>query len=142
MHGPAHVIPRFGWGRYPRTLGYVLLTACGLVLIAAPAPAVRASTAAWAVFAWAGFLIVGGVLSAIGAGFDRWPGEYVGLWPIMTAFAVWTIAALAQVPNSTAALAFGLLLGAITSIFFARWRHVARVRRALVRVPERVRDEP
>lgn len=137
MHGPA-VVPRFGWGRYPRTLGYALLTACGLVLIVAPSPAVRASVPTLAVVAWAAFLIVGGLLSALGAGLDRWAGEYVGLWPIMTAFAVWSLAAIAN----PGALAFGLLMLGITAIFFARWRHVSRVRRALVRVPERVRDEP
>lgn len=137
MHGPAIVVPKFGWGRYPRTFGYALLTACGVVLVTAPAPAVRASTFAAAVYVWAAFLIVGGILSAVGAGLDRWPGEYIGLWPIMTAFAVWSLAALAR----PGALAFGLLLVAITVLFFARWRHVSRVRRALVKVPERVRDE-
>ena len=132
------MVPRFGWGRYPRTLGYALIAITGVILIVAPVPSVRASTGVWVVYAWAAFLIVGGALSAIGAGLDRWPGEYIGLWPIMAAFLVWSIAALAY----PGAIAFGLLMLAITLIFFARWRHVSRVRRALERVPERVRDEP
>lgn len=138
MIGPGHTVmtPRFGWGRYPRTLGYALLTACGIVLMVAPTPAVRASTFMVAVYVWAAFLTIGGALSALGAGLDRWAGEYVGLWPVMTAFAVWALAALAR----PGALAFGLLLVAITILFFARWRHVSRVRRALLKVPERTRD--
>lgn len=138
MIGPGYTVmtPRFGWGRYPRTIGYALLTACGIVLVVAPAPAVRASTYAAAVYVWAAFLIVGGTLSALGAGLDRWAGEYVGLWPVMTAFAVWSLAALAR----PGALAFGLLLIAITVLFFARWRHVSHVHRVLLRVPERVRN--
>lgn len=131
------MVPRFGWGRYPRTLGYALIAVCGAILIVAPVPTVRASTVPWAVYTWAAFLIVGGALAALGAGLDRWPGEYIGLWPIMAAFLVWALAALSY----PGAIAFGLLLLAITLLFFARWRHVSRVRRALERVPDRVRNE-
>lgn len=131
------VAPRFGWGRYPRAVGYTILTGCGIVLIVAPAPVVRTSTYLAAVYVWAAFLVVGGALSALGAGLDRWMGEYVGLWPIMSAFAVWALAALAR-PN---AFPFGLLMVAITLLLFARWRHVARVHGALRKVPDRVRHE-
>jgi len=90
-----------------------------------PSSAVRdatSPTSGWLVYAWAFMILLGGLSSAVGTWLDRWIGEYVGLWPLMTTLAVYALAAAAV--NGGAAL----FLGAFALMFLARWRHVSMVR--------------
>lgn len=117
--------PVTGWGRWPRTVGYLCLAAAGLVALVHPASSVREATSptsGWLVYAWAVMILIGGLSSAVGTWLDRWIGEYVGLWPLMATLAVYVVAAAA------ASGAGALFLASFALMFLARWRHVAMVR--------------
>lgn len=123
-----HMAPLVGWGRWPRTLGYAALATAGTMAIVSPTPAVREAaspTSGWLAYAWAIMIVVGGLSSALGTAFDRWFGEYVGLWPLATTFAVYSLASAVTADRPTGAL----LLGAFALFLVARWRHVAMVRK-------------
>jgi hypothetical protein len=112
-------------------LGYALMALAGVAAMAWPAPSVRAATnptAGALVYVWAALLIVGGVACALGAATDRWLGEYAGLWPLVTTFAVYGVA-LVFSSWGTPGYAGGLALLSIATLMVARWQVVALVRR-------------
>lgn len=113
------------------TVGYALMALAGLAAIVWPAPSVKAATATTSgllVYVWAILLTVGGVTCALGAATDRWLGEYAGLWPLVTTFAVYGLAAFAS-PKGAVAYAGGFALLSIAALMYARWQVVALVRR-------------
>jgi hypothetical protein len=112
-------------------IGYTLMALAGIAAMLWPAPSVRAATnptSGLLVYLWAALLTVGGTTCAIGAATDRWLGEYAGLWPLVTTFAVYGIAAFAS-PRGAVAYGGGLALLSIAALMFARWQVVALVRR-------------
>ncbi|WP_319460097.1 hypothetical protein [Micromonospora sp. RTP1Z1] len=116
--------------RWSRLAGYAMMTAAGVGAAAVPTPSVVDATGPL-VYLWAGFLVLGGLLSAYGAATDRWIGEHVGLPLLWAAFGVYAVIlasllAPASVVASLALAAFGLLL-------YGRWRDVAAVRREATR---------
>ena len=117
--------------RRTRYVSYLLMAFAGLVL--APLAHHYDLRAVWSLTgAW---LAVGGILAAHGTRRRRWPGEYVGLplvWSAFVTFAVLTAmqargvewpAWLWSVVNTTILLAIALSL-------FSRWREVAASHRA------------
>lgn len=124
--------PRFGWGRWPRTGGYLCLVAAGILVFTRPGSAVRdatSPTSGWLVYVWATMIVVGGLMSAVGTWLDRWFGEYIGLWPLASTLSVYAVAAAASARERSSSPAGALLLAAFALIFLARWRHVAMVRK-------------
>ncbi|MEU0081355.1 hypothetical protein ABZY58_25935 [Micromonospora tulbaghiae] len=116
--------------RWSRFAGYAMMAAAGVGAAMVPTPSVVDATGPL-VYLWAGFLAVGGLLSAYGAATDRWIGEHIGLPLLWAAFGVYalilaSLLAPASVVASMAIGAFGLLL-------FGRWRDVAAVRREATR---------
>jgi len=120
--------------RISRVLGYGLMALAGLAALAWPAPSVRAATSATSgalVYMWAALLAVGGLSCALGSALDRWLGEYVGLWPLVTTFAVYALAASGS--GRWTAVAGACALGSIALLLLARWRDVALIRREAAR---------
>jgi hypothetical protein len=113
-----------------RAAAFALLAAGGIAALAWPPPAVQAATspAAALAFVWAAMLILGGVCSAAGAITDRWLGEYVGLWPLITVFAIYGVSAFAS-SRGLVAVAGGCVLTAVAGLLLARWQDVALIRR-------------
>lgn len=108
-----------------RVTGYAMMAAAGGVAFAIPVSSIQASTG-WLVYLWAGFLLVGGILSGFGAFTDRWIGELTGLPLISSAFGVYfVVLALAR---TVAAAAAALAFGAIAVILLARWQDVSKIR--------------
>jgi hypothetical protein len=118
-----------------RAIGYFLLFAAGVAALIWPAPSVRAATSPTSgllVYLWAGLLALGGLCSAIGAVTDRWLGEYAGLWPLVTTFMVYGLAAFTA-GRGSASYAGGLFLLSIAALLYARWQDVALIRREAIR---------
>lgn len=113
--------------RASRLLGYVLIALCGAAAVVWHPASVSQAARGPLFYVWALFLIVGGVVSAIGAGLDMWFGEYVGLWPIIASSTIFGLSALAT--GRWQAVAGGCFLLAVTCWLFARWQEVAVLRR-------------
>lgn len=113
--------------RPARFLGYVLIAVSGLGAILWPPPSISTAATGPLVYAWIAFLVIGGGACAVGAGLDMWLGEYIGLWFLMTAFAVFGISALAT--GRLVSVAGGTCLLAVTFWLLARWQEVAVLRR-------------
>ena len=114
--------------RISRVFAYSAFATTGFTSIMWPVASVVAATqgARYLTFVWAGMLIAGGIISALGAAVDRWIGEYVGLLPMMVTFVIYALAvAAAGTPTSVAGSAF---LSGVALILFARWRDVAHIR--------------
>ncbi|MFI7072040.1 hypothetical protein [Micromonospora sediminicola] len=116
--------------RWSRFAGYAMMAAAGVGAALVPTPSVQEATGPL-VYLWAGFLTVGGLLSAYGAATDRWIGEHIGLPLLWAAFGVYalilaSLLAPASVVASLALAAFALLL-------FGRWRDVVAIRREATR---------
>jgi hypothetical protein len=79
----------------------------------------------------AGFLVVGGFMSTLGAASERWAGEFIGLPLLSSSFAVFGIISTAGTLTAAPLLAFAnlCLLLAVTSSLLARWREVKAVYR-------------
>ena len=121
--------------RWTRVVGYSLMALAGIAAVAWPSPAVKAATGPTTgllVYVWAILLAVGGVSAAVGSALDRWLGEYAGLWPLVTTFAVYAIAAASS--GRGAAIAGAALLGSIAFLLLARWRDVAHLRQEAMRI--------
>jgi HAMP domain-containing protein len=112
--------------RAARFAGYALIAVCGLAAMLWPPPSVS-RTANSLIWVWIVSILAGGVACAVGAGLDVWLGEYVGLWPLITAFAVFGISALAT--GQLVSIAGGTCLLAIAFWLLARWQEVAVLRR-------------
>jgi hypothetical protein len=117
-----------------RAIAFALMAAGGVASMMWPPAAVQAATSPVYALAylWAALLILGGVCSAAGALTDRWLGEYVGLWPLITVFAVYGLAAFAS-SRGLAALAGGFVLTAVAALLLARWQDVALIRQETAR---------
>lgn len=126
-------MPRGSARQLWRAFGYTLLVLAGLAAAIWPAPSVRAATGPVSslVYVWVVMLIVGGCSSAIGAATGRWIGEYVGLWPLMSVFVVYGIAAGAT--GRVTSLGGAFALGAVGILLYARWRDVALIRQEAMR---------
>jgi uncharacterized membrane protein YdjX (TVP38/TMEM64 family) len=113
--------------RTARFLGYVLIAVCGVAAILWPPATVSTAAAGFLFYIWVLFLVAGGAISALGAGLDVWLGEYIGLWPVITASTIFGLSALAT--GRWQAVAGGCFLLAVTCWLFARWQEVAVLRR-------------
>jgi hypothetical protein len=113
-----------------RFLGYALVAFCGVAAILWPPQSVSHAATSPLVYVWITFLIVGGLVCAAGAAWDAWLGEYIGLWPLITAFAVFAVSALA---TGLVAASGGACLLAIACWLVARWQEVAVLRREATR---------
>jgi hypothetical protein len=114
-----------------RFLGYALVAFCGVAAILWPPQSVSHAATSPLVYVWITFLIVGGLACAAGAAWDAWLGEYIGLWPLITAFAVFAVSALAT--GRLVAASGGACLLAIACWLVARWQEVAVLRREATR---------
>jgi hypothetical protein len=108
-----------------RVAGYAMMAGGGATAFAIPVSSIQATTG-WLVYLWATFLLVGGLLAALGALTDRWIGELTGLPLISSAFAVYfVVLALARTVSAAAA---ALAFGAVALFLLARWHDVSTVR--------------
>jgi peptidoglycan/LPS O-acetylase OafA/YrhL len=118
-------------GRVPLVVGYTFMALAGVAAMVWPAPSVRAATDATSgvlVYLWAILLTIGGLACALGAATDRWLGEYAGLWPLVSTFAVYGIAAFSS-GRGPVSYAGGFALLSISLLMYGRWQVVAVVRR-------------
>lgn len=115
--------------RWTRVVAYTFMAVGGLASTVWPSPSVRNVTYPLAalLYLWAILLIIGGITAAVGAATGRWIGEYVGLWPLISTFAVYGIASLSS--GRVTSIAGGLVLSSFAFFLLARWRDVADVRR-------------
>lgn len=114
--------------RVGRTIAYLLITLAGfLLLISELLPPFYGTVGV--IMAW--FLLIGGSLSAIGAGTKRWVGEFVGLPLLAPAFAVFGILVWRTSVDVAPLIAAAnlSLLTAIGLIMVIRWRVVLAIQR-------------
>lgn len=120
--------------RCVRAVGYLHFAIAGVIAFWWPAPAIEQVTAQSffdrAAYAWAVLLVIGGVMSAWGALWRKWPGEYIGLPALMLVLWIYALAALItgfQVrPRS---LAGSFVLGGFAWVLLCRWVKVDCLRR-------------
>lgn len=106
-------------------IGYTMMAAAGAAAFAIPINSIRSSTG-WLVYVWASFLLLGGLVCALGAFTDRWIGELLGLPLVSSAWAVYfVVLILARTASGAAA---GLAFGAVAAILWARWQDVSKIR--------------
>jgi len=73
-------------------------------------------------YVWGGFLIVGGIISLVGAIFRRWTGEVVGLPFVMGGMLVYATALWVTLPDVLTRLGLATLLTALVIPLWIRWR--------------------
>src|SRR6266542_3747528 len=120
--------------RVVRMIGYLHFAVAGILALWLPAPAVQQITARsfieWSGYVWAILLIIGGSLSAWGALWRKWPGEYIGLLALMFVLVIYALAAvLAGLQAHPRSFAGALLLDGVTWILLCRWFRVDGLRR-------------
>lgn len=123
-------------------VAYLLHASAGVAAAFWPPPSVAASGRLWA-YAWGAFLVVGGLMCAVGAIRRTWLGEYLGA-PLL--IAVWTVfgitagwAGIQAGRPGSAAGCFALL--AVASLITYRWEQLAVYRKASREATTRGRDE-
>lgn len=112
--------------RWVRSLAYVLMATAGVLLVLSNLMHVYYGPLGEAM-SW--FLIVGGILSAVGAATNRWAGEFSGLPLLAPAFAVFGVLVWRTSNISTPFIAAAnlSLLMAIAFVMMSRWRVVFAV---------------
>lgn len=101
-----------------RVLAYVLLGMGAGVLMADPTQSIQATDQDLRKY-WSALLLFGTVLCVYGAWTDKYLSEFIGLMPLITAFAAFVVALGAK--HTTGTVAFGCFLGALVVIMFSRW---------------------
>lgn len=117
-----------------RAVGYLCFATLGTVALWWPAPIIQAVTTQSffdrAGYLWALLLIIGGLSSAWGALWRKWPGEYVGLVALMIVMAVYaTVAMLTGVKTEPPAPATAFGWAGMFFIWLCRWIKVDCIRR-------------
>lgn len=123
-------------------VAYLLLAAAGMAALWWPSPSVRMAGRGLADL-WSTFLLVGGLLSACGAGRRQWLGEYIGL-PLL--IAVWAVYGLtsgyaAFISDQRSSRAGALALLGVAALLGYRWEYVAVYRKAARETAGRPRGE-
>ena len=116
--------------RWSRVVGYALMAAAGAGAAIVPTPSVERVTGP-AVYLWAAFLLIGGVLCLYGAASDRWIGELAGLPLLYAAWGVYSVVLAAT--GGSAAVVASLALGAVGCLLYGRWRDVSLIRHEATR---------
>jgi hypothetical protein len=114
---------------------YLLFTVAGLLLVIYPIRVVLAAIAAVYTYAGGGLLLLGGGLSLLGALFNRWSGEALGLPMAGTAFLLFGGVLLLS-SSSLAGMAVGLIFLGVALGLVSRWVTVMR----LLELAKRERD--
>lgn len=115
--------------RVLRSVAYGCIGTAGVLLLVSP---VFMSDATGLAIGMTWFLLVGGILSCLGAATVRWVGEFTGLPLLTVAFIVFGAITYRQNVEGAPYLAGAnlALLSGIGLLFFARWVHVYSVFRA------------
>lgn len=124
------------WIKTMRVLTYLLMFVAGICLILSPFLSLIYIGTAEAM-AW--FLTVGGLTSALGAFFERWVGEYVGVPLLASAFGVFGVISFAGAVEETPYLASAnlALLLAVMFGLLTRWREARVVCRLSMHMAKR-----
>lgn len=117
------------WSRRVSSTAYLCYTLAGLAAVIWPAPLVQEYTG-WSVYVWGGFLVLGGLGGLYSTLTDRWIGEYVGAWALVSSFAVFGLVVMAAAPESLARLAFAFICFGIAANNVYRWLDVEAIRKA------------
>ncbi len=118
--------------RVADTAGYLMMVFAGVASVVSPAPSVQRATSALnaLIVVWSTFLILGGLLAAVGAWTDRWFGELTGLPLLAAVFLVYAIGAgVGAATSNPTAWAITSALAAIGLLLLGRWREVQLIRR-------------
>jgi hypothetical protein len=109
--------PRRSW----LALGYLLCAAAGASSLFWHSPAVAAA-GLWA-YLWGILLVLGGTSAAVGVLREHWLGEYVGLWGLISVWAVYcgVITWLGFTQNDPTRAPGALALAAIAVLMVWRW---------------------
>lgn len=117
--------------RWLRAIVYVLTAAAGALLVIYPLRTALQLLAAAYTYAGAGLLLLGGVLAAAGAFWDRWSGEALGLPLVVTAYVLF--GSVLCIGGSVAGVAVGLLFVATALIHLDRWSYTMYMLRVAAR---------
>ena len=124
------------WAKWLRVLAYALMATAGFFLLLSPFLTDVYNTAAEAM-AW--FLLIGGVVSAVGCASDRWWGEYIGTPLLISSFSVFAVITFIGTYPELPHLAIGnaALLSSVVAGLASRWRHAQVIYRLAVHMSER-----
>lgn len=117
--------------RWLRFVVYVFFTAAGVLLTIYPLRAALEVIAEAYTYIGAGLMLLGGALSAIGAAWDRWSGEALGLPMCFTSFVLF--GGVLCWRGSLAGIAVGLLFLAMGLWLIDRWSYVMYILRVVGR---------
>lgn len=108
---------------------YAVASLAGVAAALYTPPSMEDSIGGSAANLWGAFLLGGGLFCLFGTLVPRgvkgdWFGEYVGLWPVTAAVAVYAGAALSTVGTDPGRTAGSLLLFVLTTLLVVRWFRV------------------
>jgi hypothetical protein len=108
--------------RWLRFMVYLMTAAAGGLLAIYPLRTALEALAAVYTYGGAAALLLGGLLSAAGAAWDRWSGEALGLPLCITAYVLF--GGVLCLGGSLAGVAIGLLFLGTGLLHVDRWSHV------------------
>lgn len=106
-----------------RGLMYAFFSAAGCAGVFVPSPSLEAGLGILT-YAWAAFMILGGLLGSVGSVTDRWLGELLSAPLLASALLVYGFALWATGPSNAVRVAIGALMLAMAFGLAARWRDV------------------
>lgn len=115
-----------------QTLAYLFFVVAGCTSVVVPSPSVQSTAGNHALlWLWSTFLVVGGLCAALGRGFARWAGEYVGLPLLGAACMVYALSLIVATITSgrMTAITAGVVLTAIFLLTVGRWLEVNEIRK-------------
>lgn len=121
--------------RRGQSAAYLLFAGAGAGAALFPAPSVtETASSKLLVGMWVGFLILGGLASAVGRILGRWVGEFVGIPLLAFAFLIYACSIIYTTIMSgrLTGITAGLALGALFCLVAARWFEVNMIRQEAV----------
>lgn len=118
--------------RWLLLLGYLFFVASGASSVFIPPTSVSASASQTATFAWAAFLLLGGLLGSSDIVTGRHFGELTGLPMLISSVLVLGVALIYRTSTgegSRGAAVVGFLACALAALLTSRWLEVYRLRR-------------
>lgn len=121
--------------RLLRAMMYAFFAASGLSGLFVPAPTLT-DLLGVITYVWSGFMLLGGLLGAVGSISDRWIGELTAIPLLTSALFVYGIGLWVTAPTVPTRIAVGALMLASAAGLAARWRDVYALSK-LARQPQR-----
>lgn len=109
--------------RVMRGIGYTGVAGVGALMLSSPSEVIEGQME-WMTPVWSSMMLAGGILCCWAMVSRMWAGETLGLPFLYSAFPMWGLAYIRQLPYTTGRFALGVVLISIGFLIFAHWREV------------------